>query len=213
MKRRSPYRKSAARRAEILEAAQQVFGHSGWRSGSLREVAAAAGISQAGLLHHFPSKGALLIALLEWRDELAQKFLAGRPGLETMANTVTVLDNNIVHRDAIEMFCVLSAEATDPEHPAHAFFVGRYARQSVQVTAAFEQMRESGQLRPGVDPAEVASLTISVMDGLHLRWLLDPASVDVTEGFLAHLRPYLSETAWLELRERRATSVDAPMAG
>lgn len=201
MKRRSPYRKSVARRADILEAAQTVFGRSGWRSGSLREIADAAGISQAGLLHHFASKSALMIAMLEWQDELAQNFLVRRPGLDALAGSVAVLEDQLRHRDAIEMFCVLAAEATDPEHPAHAFFVRRYARYRELTTAAFEQMRAEDQLRPGVEPAVAASLTISVMDGLHLRWLLDPTSVDVTEGFFEHLKPYLTEEAWLKVRE------------
>ncbi len=54
-KPRGQYGKTAARRQEIVDAAVEVFGTMGYNKGSLREVADRVGMSQAGLLHHFPS--------------------------------------------------------------------------------------------------------------------------------------------------------------
>ncbi|HTW11492.1 MAG TPA: TetR/AcrR family transcriptional regulator, partial [Solirubrobacteraceae bacterium] len=42
--RRGPYRKTAGRQQEILDAALTVFGRSGYRSGSIREIAETVGI-------------------------------------------------------------------------------------------------------------------------------------------------------------------------
>src|SRR3954462_8985172 len=69
---RGPYAKTAERRREILEAAVRVFSTSGYRKGSLRDVAELVGMSQAGLLHHYPTQNALLEAVLTWRDEESQ---------------------------------------------------------------------------------------------------------------------------------------------
>ncbi len=71
-KPRGEYAKSAATRTAILDAALEVFAESGYRAGSLREVAERVGMSEAGLLHHFRSKSALLMAVLDHRDELAR---------------------------------------------------------------------------------------------------------------------------------------------
>ena len=56
----------------------EVFATVGYHKGSLRDVADRVGMSQAGLLHHFPSKEHLLEAVLTWRDEDA-RVLMGEP--------------------------------------------------------------------------------------------------------------------------------------
>ena len=49
--------------------AARLFAATGYRGTSLADVAQAAGLSNAGLLHHFPSKEQLLIEVLRRRDE------------------------------------------------------------------------------------------------------------------------------------------------
>jgi ubiquinone biosynthesis protein COQ9 len=63
-KRRGPYAKTEEKRRVILDAALEVFAKSGYRSGSIRDIADRVGMSEAGLLHHFPNKSALLAAVL-----------------------------------------------------------------------------------------------------------------------------------------------------
>jgi AcrR family transcriptional regulator len=53
------------RRAEILDAALEVFAARGYHHSSLEEIAAAAGISKALIYEHFPSKRDLHAALLQ----------------------------------------------------------------------------------------------------------------------------------------------------
>ena len=56
------------KRAEILAEAVRVFAESGYRGGSLKEIADRVGLSQAGLLHHFSSKEELLAEVIAARD-------------------------------------------------------------------------------------------------------------------------------------------------
>jgi len=56
---------TAERKVLILQAAFEVFSNLGFRGGSLAKIAELVGISEAGILHHFKSKDALLIAVLE----------------------------------------------------------------------------------------------------------------------------------------------------
>ncbi|WP_157970797.1 TetR/AcrR family transcriptional regulator [Nakamurella deserti] len=55
-------------RTELLEAATVVFSRQG-PAASLDAVAAAAGTSKGGLLHHFPTRDQLLVALVEHQAE------------------------------------------------------------------------------------------------------------------------------------------------
>ena len=45
-----------------------VFGARGYNKGALVEVAEQAGMTHAGVLHHFGSKEGLLVAMLKYRD-------------------------------------------------------------------------------------------------------------------------------------------------
>jgi AcrR family transcriptional regulator len=67
-KPRGPYAKGTAKREEILDRAVEAFGKTGYHATSMREIAAACNLSQAGLLHHFPNKEALLLAIVDMRE-------------------------------------------------------------------------------------------------------------------------------------------------
>jgi AcrR family transcriptional regulator len=184
------YAKGRAKRRQIVEEATALFGEVGYRSASLREVAARCGISHPGLLHHFPSKELLLRAVLEHRDETdAQRFALGEgSGTERLDSFLALVAHNAKVPGIVELFATLSAEASAPDHPAHAYFVDRYARTRRQFADLFGVLRDEGRLAPGLDPGELAVSTIAVVDGLQVQWLLDRTSVDMA----ASLRRFLA---------------------
>lgn len=57
------------RRAEIVRAALEVIAERGYRGASLAAVAERVGLTQQGLLHYFPTKDALLVAVLQEQDQ------------------------------------------------------------------------------------------------------------------------------------------------
>ena len=187
---RGPYAKSKRTRTSILDSALKVFAESGYRSGSLRDVAEQVGMSEAGLLHHFTSKKALLAAVLERRDEQTQERFDfdATDGMTVLRGAVELVEYNTSTPGVVELFCTLSAEATSPSHPAHQYFVDRYAMATGTFRRAFEELGARGLLRDGVDPAAAARAVIALMDGLQVQWLLDRESVDMA----ADIRAYLS---------------------
>ena len=60
--------KGEDRRQRILGVAERLLARNGWRSTSLAQIAKEAGVTPAGLLHHFESKEQLLNAVLDARD-------------------------------------------------------------------------------------------------------------------------------------------------
>lgn len=63
----------------VLEAAARVFVRRGYHAASMREVAAEAGLSVAGVYHHFASKQQILVALLDvTMAEVRWRVLAAR---------------------------------------------------------------------------------------------------------------------------------------
>lgn len=189
-RQRGEYAKSEATRQAILDAALEVFAEAGYRSGSLREIAQRVGMSEAGLLHHFPRKSALLQAVLDHRDELSRSIVdfTKDDGVETLRNLVDLARHNASVPGVVELYCAVSAEATAPDHPAHDYFRRRYEQVRESTREAFERIHAAGRLAPGVDPGRAAVTTIALMDGLQVQWLLDPASTDMAEALAEFFR-------------------------
>jgi len=182
-KPRGEYAKTSAKRTAILDAALEVFAESGYRSGSLRDVALRVGMSEAGLLHHFPNKSALLAAALDRRDQhsLERVPFESGDGEATLRGLVDLAAYNASVPGVVELYCRLSAEGTAPGHPAHDYFVQRYASTRENIRSAFESLESEGRLAAGVTPQRAAVATIAMMDGLQVQWLLDRDVVDMAE--------------------------------
>ena len=188
------YAKGRATREEILDAAMQLFGEVGYHTASLREVASRVGISPPGLLHHFTSKAVLLAAVLERRDEIDEvafeaDVAAGRDYFDALAR---LIDRNAARPGIVELYATLSAEATSPDHPAHAYFQDRYRRVIAMSVTEFERFHDEGRLRPGIDPLTAARLTVAVMDGMQIQWLLAADTPDTRPDMAAALRAHFA---------------------
>jgi len=190
---RGEYAKSAGRRQEIVAAALEVFSEVGYHKGSIRDVADRVGLSQAGLLHHYPAKHLLLEAVLDWRDQDALARMGAEPpqGLAMLRAMVELAEHNQTTPQVVELHVTLSGEATAQDHPVHDYFVRRYAAVVKMMTEAFEHAAARGQLEPGVDCRSAAITLVALMDGLQGLWLLDPDSVDMAEELRRYLRPLI----------------------
>lgn len=183
------YAKGRAKRAQILDTAASLFGEVGYRGTSLREIAGRCGISHQGLLHHFPTKEALLLAVLERRDENAVTLTHAGAGsaAEELLRVVEVVTDNATRSHIVELFATLSTEATAPDHPAHQFFQDRYARVIAALTDAYTAARDEGALHDGVDPATAARQLVALLDGLQIQWLYARDTVDMAALVAEHL--------------------------
>jgi len=193
-KPRGEYAKSRARREAIVRAAVEVFSSVGFHKGSLREVADRAGLSQAGLLHHFPSKEHLLEAVLTWRDEDAAQRL-GTPtpeGLDLLRGLVDTVEHNASTPELVELHVVLSAEGTSVDHPMHDYFVTRYAAVFDAVLTALDVADAHGQLQADIDRHSAARTLIALMDGLQVQWLLHRDEVDMASDLRRYLQSLLT---------------------
>ncbi len=161
----------AARREEILDAATALIAASGFNGVSLGAFAAACGMTKAGLLHHFPSKEHLLVAVLERRDarDVAAVIGTDEPARDPAAARAVLtrlVERNLRQRPVVQLYTVLSAEALDPAHPAHDYF-----RRRLESSRALL----AGRLlawHPHPDGAAVELLAF--LDGLQLNWFRDP---------------------------------------
>lgn len=179
---RGPYAKTAERRAEILSTALEAFSARGFQGSSLREIAEAVGLSQAGVLHHFSSKETLLAAVLAEKDATQIAHFENASGIGVLAALRGVVAENLAQPGLIRLFTTLSAEAINEEHPAHEYFQLRYSGARQLIAASLAQGKADGDVREDADVDMAAALLIAIMDGLQMQWLLNP-DFDMLAGF------------------------------
>jgi len=187
-KPRGPYAGTAQRRASILEAAWEVFAIQGYRGGSLREISARLGFSQAGVLHHFGSKQNLLLEVLAYRETLNWPEESPQ-GIRVLDHMRTVVVRNSGTPGAVELFVTMSAEATDPGHPAHEFFINHYNNALEVISSALTQARLDGEVGEHLDPRGAARQLIAFLDGIQLQWLIIP-TFDMAAAYDEYVREF-----------------------
>jgi AcrR family transcriptional regulator len=190
-------------RERLLVVALDLFAAGGYRGTSIAQVADRAGLSQSGLLHHFRSKADLLAAALDHRDELEGHLLETPDGIPAMGWSAFDALVDLVRRNSAEprlvrLFVTLSAEAIDPDHPAHRWMVSHYEGITAWLTAAIERGKRSGEMDPALPTATVVERTIATMDGLQILWFARGTEVDMVADFAEYVE---------ELHDRWATAV------
>jgi AcrR family transcriptional regulator len=184
--RRTQAARSRASREKILREATRLFAEYGYRGASLSEIAGAVGMSEPGLLHHFPSKVELLTQVLEERDRADREQYA-RAGIEGKVNPLDSARAIVAHNQTVpgmvQLFTVLAGESIHSEHPAHDYFVERYRSTREQAVEPLRNGQEKGTVRRDVPAEDLAVMVLAMMDGLQIQWLLDPQQVDMSKVF------------------------------
>ncbi len=166
------------------------FAEQGYEGTSLATVADSIGLSQPGLLHHFPSKRALLLAVLQQRDDVDGERVglsSQQSGLAALDGLVELMAYNAAQRGIVQSFSVLTGESAAEQHPGHEHFTRRYERIRAELAGALDRGVATGEIRADVDCRAIAVEVFAMMDGLQLQWLHDPATVDMVSTFRSYV--------------------------
>jgi AcrR family transcriptional regulator len=165
--------KGEDRRRRILGVARRLLTQNGWRSTTLGQIAREAGVSSAGLLHHFESKELLLHAVLEARDAYDEAHLNYSDDLIEQIDLAAERFREVP--ELIGMYIVLLVENLDPGAPLHARLIDRYQAAIDVVSAGIRRGQDDGRYRTDVDPALKAVEIVAFIYGMETTWLLDPS--------------------------------------
>ncbi|MBL1074287.1 TetR/AcrR family transcriptional regulator [Nocardia sp. 2] len=185
-----------ARREQIIDEALKTFADNGYRNASIAEIAERCGLSQPGLLHYFPTKAALLAAVLEYRDRLDYdrlNFGQQLRGKEALIRLAQLVEHNTHVPGLVRLFTVVTGEAVTTDHPAHDWARNRYRIMQSYLRNGLDAGIADGTIRAGIDTAAVAAQIFAMMDGLQLQWLLDPERVDMAALFRAYIDDLLAD--------------------
>lgn len=200
-------------RAAIVAAAHDAFVTRGYRATSLRDIAAAAGISHPGLLRHFATKDELLAAVVDLfeRDnetELLERMAAEDPG--TLAYSELARRNETVP-GYLALFAALTGEASTPRHPAHEIMRDRYARLRELSTDAIDEAITQDTVAADRDPGAEAVRVPAAWDGLQLLAQYLPERVDIAETLETYEASLALPVGWRDADDPPPASTAAPV--
>jgi AcrR family transcriptional regulator len=172
--------KGEDRKQRILAVAQRLLMRNGWRNTTLAQIAGEAGVTPAGLLHHFESKEQLLHAVLDARDADDDSH-ADRTG-DLITQIAQVADRFDRAPELLGTFTVLLVENVLPDAPLHDRMLARH-REAVDIVAQLIRNGQAdGRYRTDIDPAIKAVEILAFIHGMETTWLLDP-SIPLAEVF------------------------------
>jgi AcrR family transcriptional regulator len=186
--RRTQAERTRASKEKIIQAATKLFAEQGYRGAALAEIARAAGLTEPGLLHHFPSKNHLLMAVLAERDRVdSERFDPARVGEkgDPFASAQRLVEHNETVPGMVQLFTTLVAESIQEEHPGHEFFKVRYQNVRTQIIESLRQGQLIGEIRTDVKAEDLAVMLFAMMDGLQIQWLYEPEKIDMAKLFMS----------------------------
>lgn len=165
--------KGEDRKQRILGVAQRLLTRNGWRNTTLAQIAGEAGVTPAGLLHHFESKEQLLHAVLDARD-FDDDAHADRKG-DLIAEIAQVADRFSRSPELVGTFTVLLVENILPEAPLHDRLLARQRDAIGIVAEGIRRGQAAGRYRTDIDPVVKAVEILAFINGMETTWLLDPS--------------------------------------
>ena len=180
--------RSEETKARIMQTARQLFAQSGYDASGVAEICAAAGISKGAFYHHFPTKQALFLSLLEeWLAALDSQ-------LTPLLDAVQTVPQSLVQAAAVTGLVFQSASGQLPmflefwraaSHDPVVWqaTIGPFRRYQELFAGIVRKGIAEGSLRP-VDADTAARVIMAQAVGLILQGVIDPQGAawgDVTK--------------------------------
>jgi AcrR family transcriptional regulator len=187
--------RSEETRKKIIDEAERLFSQSGYDATGVAEICQAASISKGAFYHHFPSKHAVFMQLLEkWlvpMDENFQLVHQRAPDVPSaLIEMAGLLDKVFLYAgERLPIFLEFWTQAhRDPE--IWQITIAPYRRYQEFFAGLIREGIEEGSVRP-VNPDATARVLIALALGLLLQSVLDPQGAPWGRFVQDSIRNYL----------------------
>jgi TetR/AcrR family transcriptional repressor of uid operon len=182
--------KHEQKRGEILGAAIRCFIRDGFRGASTTDICAEAGISPGHLYHYFPSKEAIIEAMIDMGVAHAaqrfEKILAAPDVIEALLADIE--ETSLRFRPA--QILNLDGLAEAARNPEFAKIIERHTEAVRRMWRDFlRQAQSQGRVDSGLDPDATANILIAIIDGSRAMPIRNP-KLDIKQS-AAHLKTML----------------------
>ena len=175
-----PQQRSEETRARILDAAVRRFAVVGYDGASVDDICSEAGVSKGAFYHHYPTKQAIFLALMQgWLKLIDMGMDAARK--DTVPETLMHMTNLLpgvfaAAEDRLPMFLEFWLQASRDETIWKAM-IAPYHHYQDQFAKLVEDGMAEGSLK-ATDSRVAAQVIVSLAVGLVLQGVLDPQGAD-----------------------------------
>ena len=182
--------KHAARRDAILAAARSCFARKGFHQTSTAAICAQAGMSPGNLFHYFPTKQAIIAAIVD------------QEGSETAAYFASVQGSADAYGALLDFMDLVLALAADGDFVALALDIAAEAMRDTDIAARvarndaslrgglqtlLAEAAAAGQIDAALDAAQTAGWIAALIDGIFNRVAVDPDYAPLAQRASLHL--------------------------
>lgn len=166
------HRQKRERERRIVKAAERLFAKKGFAEVAMEDVAARAGLAVGTIYNYFPSKSALLLAIVKRESESllarGRKILDDPPGDPVAAATAftEIFLDDFTREDRRLWRELFGAAIADPAVVGKRLFEGD-AQLVSQLASLLEQYRGNGMLASDIEPLPAAT----VLYGVCFTWM------------------------------------------
>lgn len=181
------------KRRGIVEAAARLFASQGFTTVRVADIAVAADVGKGTVYEYFASKEELFLAVFEWinvtiRDRVDRALDEREDACSQIralfrAGGEVVRDYREIHPMNLDFWAVSRGGAVETRF--EELCGEQYRAYRELIAAIVRRGQETGELRADTDAEAVATMAVSVFDGLSMQHWLDPSVDPVAscEGF------------------------------
>lgn len=169
-----------ARRERILRAAIRQFGRKGYECTRVADVAREAGVTDAGVLHHFGSKRELFLAATAYHEEVVLIAFNTRPAsVRALFDGVIDMVRHSAADPDLLVFRAMLVGAYRAEGSPVAGHDGRTLAATLDWFAPLVRNRiDAGEIDESVDPEQLILELLGLTEGIRNHWAALPERID-----------------------------------
>ena len=187
-------RRDASER-QLIEATMAVVARHGVTAATFEAIGQEAGYSRGLAAQKFGSKNGLIDAVIASLHRKREEIIAAdrvdaMPAMQAIGHFIERLLRELAHDNGGRAYFMLLASAVADATAAREAFADSNERVRAWLEGVIRRGQEAGEIRAAIDPATAALMIGSLLLGLGMQWLVNPATDidDVGRAAMATIR-------------------------